>query len=108
MLELIVAMEELGDITGEDTEIDLGDIINITYDENTGEEIYKFNKDYDNWVSYIKEKMKTNKDLEEAVKGIAIQGHTLSEIFDMSATELRNSDFGEAYAAVLNSFYKAF
>jgi hypothetical protein len=32
MLELIVAMEQLGDITGEDTHIDLGDMFEFTGD----------------------------------------------------------------------------
>jgi hypothetical protein len=48
MLELIVAMEQLGDIDTDGNGIDLSDLFEVTYDENGNKQVNyeKFSADY--------------------------------------------------------------
>lgn len=111
MLELIVAMEELGNIAGEDTTIDLGDIV---IEEPNGAQ---FNKNYKKWVDKVKKLIDKNDDnyneqLAEAFKGVKLnvdgKAFSLEEMLDFSASDLSaNKSLGKAYAALINSFVQA-
>lgn len=108
MLEVIVAMEKLSDISGEDTEIDLGDIV------IEGPDGQHFNEEYSKWVENIKDLIDANsknynKDLADAFNNIKIKGISLAEILDYNESQLtgENADFGKAYASLINAMVKA-
>lgn len=108
MLEVIVAMEKLSDISGEDTTIDLGDIV-IEGPDGTS-----FNEEYTKWVGNIKDLIDKNsknynKDLADAFNNIKIEGISLAEILDYNETQLigENESFGKAYASLINAMVKA-
>jgi len=118
MLELIVAMEQLGDIDTDSNGIDLSDLFEVTYDPASGEKIVnydKFSKDYERWVAGIKDKIDKdsknyNEDLANAVNGITIDGTALTKILDWNPsdfTDPANASVAKAYAAVLDAFNKA-
>ena len=118
MLELIVAMEQLGDIDTEGNGIDLTDLFEVTYDENgnpNGHNMDKFSADYERWVAGIKDKINKdsknyNEDLANAVNGITIDGTALTQILDWNPKDFKdpaNANVAKAYAAVLDAFNKA-
>ena len=108
MLEVIVAMEKLSDISGENTEIDLGDIV------IEGPDGQHFNEEYSKWVENIKDLIDKNsknynKDLADAFNNIKIKGISLAEILNYNESQLtgENEDFGKAYASLINAMVKA-
>ena len=118
MLELVVSMQELGDIDTEGNGIDLTDLFTITYDaegNETGRNMEQFSKDYERWVNYVKDRINEesanyNKDLANAINGIKIEGTSLVEILDWTPgdfTNAANKNIAQAYTAILDAFTKA-
>ena len=108
MLEVIVAMEKLSDISGEDTKIDLGDIV------IEGPDGASFNEEYAKWVENIKDLINKdsknyNEDLANAFNSIKIEGISLAEILNYNEAQLtgENEHFGKAYASLINAMVKA-
>lgn len=112
MMELIVQMEQLGDLDTEGNGIDLSDLFDFTIDPETNKKIInwdKLNDNYLSWVDKIKETMKTNEDLRNAVEKIKIGKFSLAEIFEFGPDNFKgqNEAFGKTYAAVLEAFRQA-
>lgn len=118
LLETIVAMEKLNDITAggeDDTKIDLGDIFpEITWDENglpTGG--IKYAEDYKKIVDEILALAVDNEDLAKGLKNTKLrngkESFSLEDIFGMSPETLasQGKDFVQAYSALLEGFRQA-
>jgi len=101
MLEIIVAMEQLGEITGEDTQIDLGDIF-VTSDEN-GEvldQITEFTDGFDKARQKLLEYVRGNDELKERFENTQInfngQMRSMMEMLgdNQTKTEMFDNLFG--------------
>ena len=111
MLEVVVAMEQLGDIDiDSDNHLNLGEIFNLDTQE-PGD----FSEGYTKWAESIEEQAKNNEDLKEALDNITIGGHTMGEMIDAATgtIEEQKEKFAklgiteEQYAAVMDAFYQA-
>ena len=121
MLELIVAMEQLGDITGKDTKIDLGDIFAVSDEGEATENIElmngftkKFKESRENLVNYLKD----NKDAQNVFKNTKIKlGNDIRSMYDMMTLEYSTLFGGlegkqkesavKAYQGLLDGLYQA-
>ena len=111
MLEVVVAMEKLGDIDiDEDNHLDLSEIFNVETPEKGD-----FTEGFHDWAVWVEEQAKTNKDLEKGLKNISINGHTMSELIHAATGSLEDQkeQFAalnmteQEYAAVMDAFYQA-
>ena len=92
MLELIVAMESLGDIAADDIEITLPDIV------VNGEFTEQWNTSLKNLQDYYK----NNKDFQKVANGIVIDNKKFMDWMERDASKWDDAD-----AAFLNALYKA-
>ena len=122
LMETIVAMEQLGDITGEDNEINIKDILpDIKWDDQ-GNVIAagEFSEGYAAWRQSMIDQLKLtekdkgyNKDLQDALKGIFIgEGEnkfSLADIINWNETKFAGADKAvqDAYMAMLTAFSAA-
>jgi len=113
MMELIVAMEELGDIDVEGNGIDFSDLFAL--DDNNRRDYDHFAETYEtmrqNIINMITEGSEEyNQDLARIANSTQIGRFTLARIFGMDEATLRESlSEGEqaAYAAMLEALYRA-
>ena len=126
MLEIIVAMEQLGDITGEDTQIDLGDIFVIPPDtDETIANLTEFTDQFDKGRKKLLEYIHSNEDLETQFANSSVKlGEKMFSMLDLfgdnqSKQQLFNNLFGDitdekqkkevqkAYQTMINGLYQA-
>ena len=131
MLEIIVAMEQLGDITGEDTQIDLGDIFVFSDENDVTSEITGFTEKFDEARQKLLKYVTANKDLKERFENTSMNlGGTMHNMLEMLGQDangniipkeaLFDQLFGgkeftpdqkrgiqESYQKMLNGFYQA-
>lgn len=89
VLETIVAMKGLEDITGEDNEINISDIFpELTVDgggaDATG--MQKIHDNYHNWAKALEEQFKTNEELAKKFEQIKIGNENLREVIADAAS----------------------
>ena len=99
MLELIVAMEELGDIAGEDMTIGLPD---IAIDEDGDGTLDVLNKKYTEWLKKFDNIYATNKQVQTTVDGIVIDGLKWRDWLHRGAEQWSDAD-----AQILDALYQA-
>jgi len=80
MLEVIVAMEGLEDVTGEDNVIDLGDI--FPNFEVNGDKHIEEGGAFDTYITNLDGIIKNNTELAKKFEQFKISGHSLVEIID--------------------------
>jgi len=114
MLEVVVAMESLGDIdVSGDNVIDLDEVFKIEFNKETGEEeIVAFTKEYSDWraeiIAQITEgNAKYNKDLANAMSSIKIDGHTLAEMINWDFSDFNSMEQAKAFTDTLSALYTA-
>lgn len=124
LLEVIVSMEQLGDIDTDSNGIDLSDLFVVTYDKEGNKKIdyTQFNQIYEDWRNDMIEKFNdyiqkggangTSQyiDLGNALSGIKIGGLSLIDIIKMDPNQLLNEadeSLRKVYPAVLNAFTQA-
>jgi len=114
MLEVVVAMESLGDIdVSGDNVIDLNEVFKIEYNKETGEEeIVAFTKEYSDWraeiIAQITEgNAKYNKDLADAMGSVKIDGHTLAEMIKWDFSDFDSMEQAQAFTDTLSALYTA-
>ena len=121
MLELIVAMEQLGDITGEDTTIDLGDIFAVANEGEATDNIEKMNgftKKFKESRARLVEYLEGNDDAKKIFESTKVKiGENMRSMYDMMSldyTELFGNLTGQqkeqavkAYQSLLNGLYQA-
>ena len=96
MLELIVQMEELGDIAGEDMTIELPD---IGIDKDSDGKLDALDEDFENWRDKFLELGSKSRELAES---ITINGQNMVDWLSRAA-----ADWTEDDAAILNALYQA-
>ena len=113
VLEVVVAMEKLGniDVNG-DNKLNLGEIFNITTDE-TGD----FTKGFHDWAETIKEQVESGdyEDLKAGLESISVNGNTLKDMIYAAtgSVEEQTAAFEklnlteQQYVDVINAFYQA-
>ena len=112
MLELIVQMQELGDLDIDGNGIELSEL--FTFD--TEKDAIVFQESYEKWRQRMIDQLKLsegdegfNKDLQNALKGIKIGSLSLADIINWDETQLKNADelTQQTYLAVLSAFSEA-
>ena len=107
MLEVVVAMEDLGKIDVDDNGVfSIGDIFKL--DEN-GNATDEYTKDYQDFAEKLIKQSKTNEDLKEALETIKVDGITLKEMFDDASNEVKKLNISrDTYFSIMEAFVKAF
>ncbi len=99
MLETIVEMEKLGDVAGEDHQIDLGEIL---VGGITGTDA-QYESKYDDARNSIIEAANNNKQLKENLESILIGNKSLWEILNQDASQFQAEE-----AKAINALYQVF
>lgn len=116
MLEVVVAMESLGDIdVSGDNKIDLNEVFKIEYNEETGEEeIVAFTEKYAAWRQEIIDQITQddgndnfNEDLANAMGSVKIDGHTLAEMINWDFSDFNSMEQAKAFTDTLSALYTA-
>ena len=126
MLEIIVAMEQLGDITGDDNTIDLGDIFVLEDSDDVTSQITGFTEKFDEGRKKLLKFVAANKDLKKQFEHTTINlGGTARNMLEMlgegmDSNQLFNSLFNnnnltneqkrnvqESYQKLINGLYQA-
>ena len=119
VLEVVVAMEQLGDIDVENKgTLDLGEIFADSGIENNGD----FTKDFKKWADSIYEQTINpediehyNEDLAKALDAISIGGTSLKDMIYAASNNIEDAEQAwkdlnmteQQYQAVINAFYQA-
>jgi len=122
MLEIIVAMEQLGDITGDDTSIDLGDIFvttgeaeaNANYD-NITEFTEKFTKARKKLLDYLASNEDAKKMFEHTKMSLGGEQRSMYDMLSLDFKTLFPDELTgpqrkaamDAFQGMLNSMYQA-
>lgn len=112
MLEVVVAMEKLGDIDVDENGIfSIGDLFQLDENgnfEKNEEGLTKYTEAYQQYAKDILELAKTNPDLEKGLKNISINGITIKELFEDATDGIKNLNISEQdYFAVMDAFVQA-
>ena len=123
LLETIVAMEQLGDIEGEDNVIDFSDLFDVKWDtekDDWEKPVTEFSEGYDKFRNYVLEhidekKAEYNKDLADGISKTTIKvgdndPFNLGDMLNMDPAKLAEhakDGLGDAYAAVLQAYKQA-
>ena len=116
MLELIVTMEQLGDIDTDGNGINIGELFTVTYDDKGNRVGIQVNEAYDKWHKDLQAQLKLkkgdkgyNEDLQNALYGIEIGDVSLAKIINWSDAELLDADTAiqDGYLVILSALSKA-
>lgn len=106
VLEVVVAMEQLGNIDVDNNNVfSIGDIFKL--DEN-GNATDEYTKQYQNFAADLIKQSETNESLKGALNSISVDGHTLAELFKDAENTWKTVDIDrQAYFQVMEAFVKA-
>ena len=112
VLEIIVAMENLGNIDVDGNNVfSIGDIFQL--DANGGLKKNKdglelYTKEYQDFAEDLLKQAEANEDLNKALEDVKINGITMKELFKDAANGIKNVDLdAESYFKVMDAFVKA-
>ena len=107
MLELIVAMEELGDIDVDGNGLDFDELFE-SFTDTDGKKYYKWKEGTEDNIQRILDMAKTNEDLANALDYMSINGKNMREMFETATKGERLTEAeARAYYAATSSLYKA-
>lgn len=107
LLETVVAMEKLGDITGDNDTIDIGDLFpNIDWE--SGEKKIVSNQQAFDWINEVLLPADKDSDLGKALDSIIVNGKTLREFAQAAVKEGLTQEEATNFSAVLDSLYKMY
>ena len=102
MLELIVAMENLGDITGGDNTIDIGDIF-PKFNEN---DFTITDQNIRGWMEGLLKIEDESSDLYQALDNIIVNSKSLRQLMKEGLAGSLNKEDATALSGILNSFWQ--
>ena len=107
LLETVVAMEKLGDITGDNDTIDIGDLFpDINWE--SGEKKAISNQQAIDWINNVLLPADKDSDLGKALDNIVINGKTLRKFADDAVNAGLTEAEANNFASVLDSLYKMY
>ena len=106
VLEIVVAMENLGNIDVDGNNVfSIGDIFKL---DAEGNPLPEYTKEYQAFAEDLLKQAKTNEDINEALEAVKINGITMKELLQDAADGMRNVNLSEQeYFAVMDAFVKA-
>ena len=112
LLEVIVAMENLGDIdVDSDLTLDLGEIFQLNADDSfklNDEGVIQYTQAYKDAANKILELAESSTELSDALTQVKVGEYTAKDLLEDAKDGLYNLNISaEAYTAVMNAFYKA-
>ena len=109
VLEVVVAMEELGNIDVDNNGIfSIGDIFGEQVTVGNGEKIDAYTTEFQDYAKKILKAAEANEDLRKGLENFSVNGITLKEMFEDATDRLKDLDISkEAYFAIMNSFVEA-
>ena len=108
VLETIVAMQKLGEITGDDNKIDMTDLFPEFNMDDENEKHIMNNEKAIKWAEELLSSQ--NKDIIEALQNIKINGQSLHDLLTDAITEGKglNEENARLLSIALNSFYQSY
>lgn len=109
VLEVVVAMEKLGDIDVDQNGIfSIGDIFGGFDIDEQGNKIQTYTAEFSKYAQDVLKAAETNKDLSDALNTLTINGYSVKEMLDDATDGLKNIDISnEAYFSIMDALVKA-
>ena len=106
VLEVVVAMEKLGDIDVDNNNVfSIGDIFKL---DDKGNPIPEYTAEFQQYAADLLEAAKTNEDLRKGLENFSINGVNLKEMFEEATDGIKDLNISEeAYFAVMEAFVNA-
>ena len=106
VLEVVVAMEKLGDIDVDSNNVfSIGDIFKL---DDKGNPIPEYTAEFKQYAADLLEAAKTNEDLRKGLENFSVNGVSLKEMFEDATDGIKDLNISEeAYFAVMEAFVNA-